>query len=209
MGYFTLESASTDILSIGLCTVDLLFAVPNIPQFDHSTRASQFLRQGGGPAATALVTFARLAPGARGAFIGKVGDDENSDFIRNGLDQEEIDIVYFAVAKSAQSRVALVLMEESSGERGFVTRTESCGELAPSELRKETVSSAHIVHLDDADGHLYSKRPSGHARQVAPLSLTGRGCTKTSKPSCRESTCSSCPNRWCTAGCPNCPLQTS
>ena len=55
MGNFTLESASIDVLGIGLCTVGLLFAVP---KFDHSTRASQFMRQGGGPAATALVTFA-------------------------------------------------------------------------------------------------------------------------------------------------------
>ena len=151
MGDFTLESASIDVLGIGLCTVDLLFAVPHVPQFDHSMRASQFLRQGGGPAATALVTFARLAPGARGAFIGKVGDDEDGDFIRNGLEQQGIDIGHFAVARGAQSRVALVLVEESSGERGFVTRPESCGELAPSDLSKKIVSSARIVHLDDAD----------------------------------------------------------
>lgn len=112
MGDFTLESASINIPGIGLCTVDQLFAVPHVPQFDHSTCASQFLRQSGRPVATALVPFARLVPGARGAFIGKVGDDEEGDFIRNGLEQEGIDIVYFAVRRGAQSRGALV--EESS-----------------------------------------------------------------------------------------------
>ena len=144
MGDFTLESASIDILGIGLCTVDLLFAVPHVPQFDHSTRASQFLRQGGGPAATTLATFTRLAPWAWGAFIGKFGDDEDGDFIRCGLEQEGIDICNFAVARGA-------LVEESSVERGFVTRSESCSELAPSDICKEIVSSARIVHLDDAD----------------------------------------------------------
>lgn len=145
------ESASIDVLGIGLCTVDMLFVVPRIPQFDHAMRASQFLRQGGGPAATALVAFARLAPNACGAFIGKVGDDEDGDFIRLGLEQEGVNTEHFAVARDAQSRVALVLVEEASGERGFVTRPESCGELAPSDLRRETVTAAQIVHLDDAD----------------------------------------------------------
>ena len=107
---------------------------------------------------------ARLAPEALGAFIGKVGNDEDGDFIRYGLEQKGIDIGYFAVASGAQSRVALVLVEESSGERGFVTRSESCGELVPSDLRKEIVSSARIVHLDAA---AVCRQLSGHTRQVA------------------------------------------
>lgn len=144
-------SAAIDVLGLGLCTVDMLFTVPHPPQFDHSMRASQFLRQGGGPAATALVAFARLAPDARGAFIGKVGDDDDGDFIRAGLASEGVDTHHFAVVPGAQSRVALVLVEESSGERGFVTRPESCGELTPDELDRETITSARIVHLDDAD----------------------------------------------------------
>ena len=107
---------------------------------------------------------ARLAPEARGAFIGKVGNDEDGDIIRCGLEQNGIDIGYFAVARGAQSRVVLVIVEESSGERGFVTRPESCGELAPSDLRKEIVSSTRIFHLDDA---AVCRQLSGHTRQVA------------------------------------------
>lgn len=139
------------VLGVGLCTVDMLFVVPDLPQFDRSMRAAQFLRQGGGPAATALVAFARLAPEAPCAFIGKVGDDEDGDFIRAGLQSEGVDTAHFAIAPGAHSRVALVLVEESSGERGFVTRPESCGELVPHELPHEVVSAAHVVHLDDAD----------------------------------------------------------
>lgn len=141
----------TDVLGIGLCTVDMLFVVDHLPHFDRSMRAAQFLRQGGGPAATALVAFARLAPDARSAFIGKVGDDEDGDFIRAGLQREGVDTAHFAIAPGAHSRVALVLVEESSGERGFVTRPESCGELTPDELRHDVISAAQIVHLDDAD----------------------------------------------------------
>jgi sugar/nucleoside kinase (ribokinase family) len=69
----TNKDHSPDVLGIGLCTVDMLFVVAHRPDFDVSTRASQYLRQGAGPAATAMVALARL--GAQAAFIGKVGDD--------------------------------------------------------------------------------------------------------------------------------------
>jgi sulfofructose kinase len=143
------KTAGFQVLGIGLCTVDMLFSVPRRPDFDASMRASQYLRQGGGPAATAMVALARL--GASTAFIGKVGDDDDGHFIRAELAREGVDSSHFIVAPGAQSRVALVLVEESSGERGFVTRPESCGELTPADLDREVVRAAQIVHLDDAD----------------------------------------------------------
>ena len=143
------KTAEFQVLGIGLCTVDMLFAVPRRPDFDASMRASQYLRQGGGPAATAMVALARL--GASTAFIGKVGDDDDGHFIRAELAREGVDSSHFIVAPGAQSRVAIVLVEESSGERGFVTRPESCGELTPADIEREVVRAAQIVHLDDAD----------------------------------------------------------
>ncbi len=143
------NSRVPDVLGIGLCTVDMLFCVPRRPDFDDSMRASHYLRQGGGPAATAMVALARL--GVNTAFIGKVGDDDDGDFIRAGLEAEGVDTSHFIVAPNAQSRVALVLVEEQSGERGFVTRPESCGELTPTDLQRDVVRAAQVVHLDDAD----------------------------------------------------------
>jgi len=155
-------SPDLDVLGIGLCTVDMLFVVPQRPDFDLSTRASQYLRQGGGPAATAMVTLARL--GANTAFIGKVGDDDDGHFIRAGLDQEGVCTAHFTIVSGAQTRVALVLVEEASGERGFVSRPESCGELVPAELERDVVCSAQIVHLDDADDA--SKQAARWAREA-------------------------------------------
>ncbi|MEE3260003.1 MAG: PfkB family carbohydrate kinase [Candidatus Latescibacterota bacterium] len=136
-------------IGLGLCTVDMLFVVDEQPSFDRTMRASQYLRQGGGPTPTALVAMARL--GAKTSFYGKVGDDPDGDFIRAELETESVDTTPCIVVPGAFSRVALVLVEAASGERGFTTRPESCPDLGPCEIDRETITAADYVHLDDAD----------------------------------------------------------
>ena len=58
-----------EIAGLGFCGLDYLCIVPRIP-IDDKVEIIQSLIQGGGPAATAIVTAARL--GARTAFIGAV-----------------------------------------------------------------------------------------------------------------------------------------
>ena len=140
---------SIDVIGIGLCTVDMLFVVEQQPAFDTTMRASQYLRQGGGPVPTALVALARL--GAATSYFGKVGDDADGDFIRMELEQEGVDTAPFVVVADALTRVALVLVEEATGERGFTTRPETCTDLGPTEIDYETITNARILHLDDAD----------------------------------------------------------
>ena len=138
-----------DAIGLGLCTVDMLFVVDRQPTFDTTMRASQYLRQGGGPVPTSLVALARL--GASTSYVGKVGDDPDGDFIRAELEKEGVDTSSFVVVPGALTRVALVLVEEATGERGFTTRPETCADLDPAEFDRETIANARILHLDDAD----------------------------------------------------------
>ena len=138
-----------DVIGLGLCTVDMLFVVDRQPTFDTTMRASQYLRQGGGPVPTALVALARL--GATTSYVGKIGDDPDGDFIRAELEKEGVDTAPCVVVPGALTRVALVLVEEATGERGFTTRPETCPDLGPTELNRETITNARILHLDDAD----------------------------------------------------------
>ena len=68
------------VVGIGMSTVDYLFIVPDLPAFGKSVRATEYLRQPGGPVSTALVTLARL--GISTSFVGKVGDDLDGQFIK-------------------------------------------------------------------------------------------------------------------------------
>lgn len=138
-----------EVVGVGMCTVDFLFAVPETPQFGQAIRASHYLRQGGGPVATALCALARL--GIPTEFIGLVGDDVEGFFIRDELVQQGVGTSRLQVMPGHLSRIALVLVEQNSGERGFIARPETCPPLKPEELKAEEITCARILHLDDAD----------------------------------------------------------
>jgi len=138
-----------DVIGIGMSTVDNLFIVPHAPGFGQKCRAVDYSRQGGGPVATAMVALARL--GAKVSFIGKTGDDPDGDFIKDELLKEGVDISRFITECDAKSRVVLVLVDQYSGERCFTPRVETCSPLKIDELDKDFITSAKILHLDDAD----------------------------------------------------------
>ena len=75
------------VVGIGMSTVDYLFIVPDLPAFGKSVRATEYLRQPGGPVSTALVTLARL--GISTCFVGKVGDDLEGLFIKEEFEKED------------------------------------------------------------------------------------------------------------------------
>ena len=62
-----------DVLCVGQASYDLVFSVSHHPGPDEKSVASLFAGCGGGPAANAAVTAARL--GRRAAFAGYLGDD--------------------------------------------------------------------------------------------------------------------------------------
>ena len=138
-----------DVIGIGMCAVDNLFLVPQPPAFGRRVMAAEYSRQGGGPVATAMVTLACL--GADVSFVGKVGDDEDGDFIRADFLKYGVDISHLITEKDAKSCVVLVLVDQKTGERCFTPRKETFSPLSVDELDKEFITSALILHLDDPD----------------------------------------------------------
>ena len=59
---------SVDVLCVGATSYDLYFTVDHAPEPDDKTTASAFLSCGGGPAANAAVTVAKM--GLRAGFAG-------------------------------------------------------------------------------------------------------------------------------------------
>ncbi|MCX8049086.1 MAG: PfkB family carbohydrate kinase [Methylohalobius sp.] len=78
-----------DVLCIGHASYDLIFSVPHHPGPDEKCTATAFTACGGGPAANAAVTVARL--GGKAAFIGYLGRDLHGqahleELVRDGVD---------------------------------------------------------------------------------------------------------------------------
>jgi sulfofructose kinase len=137
------------VVCIGVATLDTIVEVERLPGADDRVPARDGRLAGGGVAATAAVTLARL--GIPVAFVGCVGDDAAGRWIRDGLGDEGVEVRGLHVT-SGRSPVSAVLIEQGSGGRALAPYP---GEGGPIELSGEDFAmcaAAEWIHLDHV-GH--------------------------------------------------------
>lgn len=142
------DVVAVDVAAVGMVTTDVLWRLPGRPDFGASMRASAYVRACGGPAATAAACVTRLGGTAR--FVGRTGSDGEGDFVAAELARQGVDISRLRRAEGT-SRVATVLVDEGSGERGFLSWPESFEPLAGADVQPADVADAAVVLIDDAD----------------------------------------------------------
>ncbi len=133
------------VVCIGIATLDAIALVPRLPAGGERLPAHEARLAGGGVAATAAVTLARL--GVPVAFVGRVGDDAAGRSIRSGLADEGVDVTGLRTVPG-RSPVTVVLVEQDSGERTLVPDVRGVPpiELTPSDL--EAAAEADWLHVD-------------------------------------------------------------
>ena len=134
------------VAGIGQCCWDILAEVAAHPPADSKVEASAWEEQGGGPAATALVTLARLGGSCR--FAGVVGDDTAGTAIRRALQTEGIDLSGLVTRPGATSQRAFIMVEQGSGRRTIVWQRSTGAPLAPGELPPDLLEGCSALHLD-------------------------------------------------------------
>ncbi|GAB6067440.1 sugar kinase [Methylothermus subterraneus] len=105
-----------DVVCIGQASYDLVFKVDHHPEADEKCVASEFIGCGGGPAANAAVTVARL--GRRAAFVGYLGRDLGGQAHFQELVQEGVETA-FVYRGDAPTPVSVVLVKPD-GRRALV-----------------------------------------------------------------------------------------
>jgi sulfofructose kinase len=105
-----------DVLCVGATSWDLVFMLDHHPQADEKTIASSHISCGGGPAANAAVTIAKL--GLRVAFCGYLGNDifgrlHAKELQNAGINQE------FIIQGDQPAPLSVVLVKPT-GERTLV-----------------------------------------------------------------------------------------
>lgn len=108
------------VVCVGVATRDTIALVERYPAADERIEALTMLEAGGGPAATAAVTLARL--GVDVAFAGAVGDDEAGRRIRAELAAEGVDVGLVERRHGAQSAGSVVIVDRGGGSRAIVNR---------------------------------------------------------------------------------------
>lgn len=136
-----------DVIGVGYSAVDYFGIVDEYPPpADVKMPMAQFTKQGGGPVATAIVALSRL--GAKTAFIGKMGDDEFGSFMKNELKKEDVDISQVVTEPGASSQFAFIIVDNNTGKRTILWSQSDVSPLRESEIHRDFVTSARILHLD-------------------------------------------------------------
>lgn len=123
-----------DVLCIGVTSYDLVFTIDHHPRADEKSLANSFLSCGGGPAANAAVTVARL--GLTAAFCGYLGTDIFGQLHFDELSAAHVD-TQLVIRGNEQAPVSTVLVKPN-GNRSLINYRSS------KPLKKDTIDPGKI-----------------------------------------------------------------
>lgn len=145
------DEQGAPLVFIGAITIDSIAAVPGYPGPDQRVLAVASVRAGGGPAATAAVTAARL--GARDVrFIGVVGDDADGEGVCAELAGEGVDVTAVARISGAPTGSSVIVVDVERGTRAICATPGPPLVLDPSTAQGragiEALHGARCIHVD-------------------------------------------------------------
>lgn len=136
---------SGGIICVGNAALDRVYRVDVLPTGPTKMRAVEHIESGGGTAANAAVTIARL--GGPVELWSRVGDDDIGRRIRAGLEAERVDVRYVASFEEVRSPTTVVIVDDS-GERIIVGARDVQMPSSTSWLPLERVAGASVVLAD-------------------------------------------------------------
>jgi ribokinase len=135
-----------DVTGVGYTAIDYLGVIPRFPEENLKLELDTLEVQGGGPAATATVTAARL--GLSTAFIGKVGGDDRGAMMLMKLNGEGVDVSSAVLEPEALSQFAFIMVDSETGKRTILWTRGTLSPLRPGELDMEKITSCRGLLVD-------------------------------------------------------------
>ncbi|HVX47245.1 MAG TPA: PfkB family carbohydrate kinase [Mycobacteriales bacterium] len=130
-----------EVICAGVATMDTIATVERPPGPDERVVADPFVRAGGGPAATAAVTLARL--GIPVGFCGVVGADQDGERIRADLESAGVDTRWLLTRESVPTPQSMILV--SPGSRSIITTPS-----IPPDPQRIPIDRSAWLHVDQA-----------------------------------------------------------
>lgn len=134
------------VLGIGNCTLDQIAVVDRLPEADVKKSMLTFSVQGGGAAATAMVSLARWDVEA--SFVGKVGGDERGSKIARTIGDEGVGIEDLIFETNAISQLSFIVVESGSGRKQTYVTSGSVSPIEPYELDESLLDGVGILLVD-------------------------------------------------------------
>ncbi len=139
------------MIGVGANSVDFVNLLPGYPQPFGSFAKMQIRERRvlcGGQTATAMCTCASL--GLRSKYVGVSGTDENGRRIRQELARRNVDVTDLII-RDAENQFAVILVDETTGERIVLWDRDDRLRLRDRELPAEAFATARVIHVDDVD----------------------------------------------------------
>ncbi|UCD71491.1 MAG: carbohydrate kinase family protein [Syntrophobacterales bacterium] len=106
-------------------------------------------KSGGGSAANTIFALSRM--GFKTAFIGKVGEDEDGDFLMRSLEAAKVDTLW--IRRDRRSGVCLIVLDRSS-DRSIFLQPNANDTLCTDEVDSVLLSQARLLHMTSFGGEL-------------------------------------------------------
>ncbi len=139
-------STAYDVLGLGCVAVDDLLFVEHYPPADAKVPVRHRERQCGGLTATALVAAARL--GARAAFAGFLGHDDDSRFVADSLRCEAIDLSHLLFRPGVRPIHSTVIVDETRRTRTILHDLTGAVGADPTVPPDEVIRSTRVLFVD-------------------------------------------------------------
>jgi len=143
------EGARFDVVGFGRNCIDHLCIVNRHPRLDSKQQLVTYAVQPGGQVPTALVALQRW--GLRTAYVGSFGDDGGATLSRASLVDAGIDLSATVLRSDTCQPVAIILIDEVSGERSVLWEHVPELGLRPDEIQHGTLFSGRVLLMDAVD----------------------------------------------------------
>ena len=141
-----------DVVGVGANSVDLVHLLPAAPQ-PAGPHAKQRIRRQlvscGGQMTTALACVAGF--GWRAKYVGATGDDERGGILRAAMQDRQVDMSGALTRQGATNQFAVILVDETTGERIVLWDRDERLALQPHEVPADLIAHARLLHVDDVD----------------------------------------------------------
>ncbi|MCK4384980.1 MAG: hypothetical protein KAW52_01825 [candidate division Zixibacteria bacterium] len=135
-----------DCVGFGMNTLDYLSILDPYPNLDEKVEVIESSMQGGGPVPTAMVSLAKL--GAKVAYIGKIGDDPEGEFVKAELEKEGVNTDYMIMDKESKTAKAFIWVDKNTGKRTVALDKTKLNHTKINELEFLNSISTRFLHID-------------------------------------------------------------
>jgi len=134
---------NTSVICIGELLIDFFCTDVDI----DLVKGQNFEKQAGGAPANVCAAIVKL--GGNASFSGKVGNDPFGHFLKNTLEEVNVDTSMLVLDDDYPTTLAFVSLK-ANGERDFVFNRGADAFLTENELDKKTIMEAGILHFGSA-----------------------------------------------------------